>query len=713
MHDTFRYARIFERRRQLNASRFQGVTELHLAAYLENAPLCKWLIEGGCSVNDVGSLGSPLHWALLQEKAVEFGCLREITDDPNTPRFWVNSATMDVLRILVEAGANGRCRFFDNGGSGHSLLSLVRYPIGGQSYIDEAVRLLLSAGAQADREFLDIMDAVREKGRAKQVRAILNCFQREHIEDSCKHGFLNLCMLVKSHSPRRWQYFEDFHHFNDEQTPQSSSDVERFHRATLMDESGTIRDMLEARLVDVNCTTPDHGDTALHVAVQQGSSSSARLLLEYGAEVSRRNVDGESALHKCAMIRSESMVSLILDRGANPDDLDVNGCTIYHHVAKEDNVDVLRVLLQHHSFKRSSLEKRNSSGLTPILVAIDNVAEDCLFLLLPVSDDLSGAETASGWGMVHHSVFLSLESFNSVLSKKIDIGLRDKQGLSALHLCCVCNILDAPEKARVLIERGLDVCSVDNAGNTPAHSLLIEPDWPEESVLIFFLTLLITTTSFGLEDAEGNTPLLCFLRHPFVKSKTALVLRMILNHVPDTATLGRTRISSVEVLLESESCFGRLSEDLSQVADIFLELVDPPDGATLLSDEEITSRILAWALLGQQDALVDRLLDHVGDVATPIPGQNGKSLLEICIDAQTSISLLRRLIAKSPEKAISGTFHENQRTLVQICCDNKSEDNIAQMEELIAAGANVDAVCPADNSTALILAARTGKVEHI
>lgn len=340
-------------------------------------------------------------------------------------------------------------------------------------------------------------------------------------------------------------------------------------------------------------------------------------------------------------------------------------------------------------------------------------AEDCLSLLLSVSDHLSGVEVATGEGMIHYSVFLSLESFNSVLSKKIDIGLLDKEGRNALHLCCQYKISDTVEKARVLIERGLDICSVDNAGKTPAHSLLIEPEWPKESVLISLLELLITTTSVSLEDAEGNTPLLLFLCHPFVEGKTILALRKILDHAPEITTLGRKRMSSVEVLLESEPCFGQSYWNLLAVSDMILELINRTDGAALLSNEDLVSRMLAWALWGRQNALADRLLDHTGDVATPIPGYYGESLLEICIHKQWSISFLRRLIAKSPEKAVSGIFQGSQSTLVHICCENPSETNIEQMEELIAAGTNVNAVCQPDNSTALILAAQMGKAKHI
>lgn len=335
--------------RLINATRFQGASELHLAVFTQNAPLCKWLIEVGCSVNDVSPLGSPLHWVLLQEQAIVFGVSEEITNTPDLPTFSIDSRTLDVLRVLVEAGANGSCRFIDAGGNSHSPLSLIRCPKFEEFRIDEGIRLLLSAGAQADEQFLEIMDEVRKAGRTQQVQAILDCFQREHIEYSCKKKFVHLCRLVKSHAPLRWQHLEDSDHFSDEQTPDSSSDVERFHYASFTDESGTIRDMLEAKLVDVNSTTPEHGDTALHVAVEQGSNSSARLLLEYGAEVSRLNVDAETPLHKCATIRAGSMVSLLLDRGANPDDLDVKECSIYHLAAKQNNVDVLRVLLDHHS----------------------------------------------------------------------------------------------------------------------------------------------------------------------------------------------------------------------------------------------------------------------------------------------------------------------------------------------------------------------------
>ncbi|KAF4535012.1 uncharacterized protein LTHEOB_2987 [Lasiodiplodia theobromae] len=181
----------------LRASR--AVKELYLAVSFENAPLCNWLIEGGCSVNDVSFLGSPLHWVLLQEQTVEFRVWRELANNPDNPILRINSRTLDVLSTIVKAGANGKCCFVDADITEHSLLALVRNPYQEKSRVNEVVRLLLLAGAQADEEFLEIMD--------------------------------------------------------------------------------------EAKLVNVNSTTPERGETALHVAVEQGSSSSARHLLDYGAEI--------------------------------------------------------------------------------------------------------------------------------------------------------------------------------------------------------------------------------------------------------------------------------------------------------------------------------------------------------------------------------------------------------------------------------------------
>ena len=61
----------------------------------------------------------------------------------------------------------------------------------------------------------------------------------------------------------------------------------------------------------------DRGETALHLAAEEGHTEAAALLLDAGADVNSTNNDGWSPLHAAAQGASTDMLSLVLARGAN------------------------------------------------------------------------------------------------------------------------------------------------------------------------------------------------------------------------------------------------------------------------------------------------------------------------------------------------------------------------------------------------------------
>ena len=61
----------------------------------------------------------------------------------------------------------------------------------------------------------------------------------------------------------------------------------------------------------------DRGETALHLAAEEGHTEAAALLLDADADVNSTNNDGWSPLHAAAQGASTDMLSLVLARGAN------------------------------------------------------------------------------------------------------------------------------------------------------------------------------------------------------------------------------------------------------------------------------------------------------------------------------------------------------------------------------------------------------------
>lgn len=121
-----------------------------------------------------------------------------------------------------------------------------------------------------------------------------------------------------------------------------------------------------------------HGETPLHAAVDNGAVRSAAVILEHmhsgetakaaaAAVVGARNYKGMTALHMAAATASAPSARLLLQYGADVDAVDDQDWTPLHHVAvRGDAVDVVKLLLE----KGADRSKINQYGLTPWELAV-------------------------------------------------------------------------------------------------------------------------------------------------------------------------------------------------------------------------------------------------------------------------------------------------------------------------------------------------------
>ena len=116
------------------------------------------------------------------------------------------------------------------------------------------------------------------------------------------------------------------------------------------------------------------GNTALHVAAEEGNSEIAEVLIAYGADVDARNVSGFTPLIDCARCCDESepcghlqTMRILLNHGASVDMGDCADHTPLHYAAREQNGDAIDLLMQR---SQSPIECVTKRGSTPLHCAI-------------------------------------------------------------------------------------------------------------------------------------------------------------------------------------------------------------------------------------------------------------------------------------------------------------------------------------------------------
>eukprot|EP01042_Synura_sphagnicola_P000923 gene923-1034_t len=97
-----------------------------------------------------------------------------------------------------------------------------------------------------------------------------------------------------------------------------SSNPKRYFALAVSDGNITIvKEMIEQLDIDVDKVLPGK-KSLLHSAAESGHADIARLLLERGANINRKNVAGFDPLTKASVCASSSrMIRLLLDRGSN------------------------------------------------------------------------------------------------------------------------------------------------------------------------------------------------------------------------------------------------------------------------------------------------------------------------------------------------------------------------------------------------------------
>ena len=249
------------------------------------------------------------------------------------------------------------------------------------------------------------------------------------------------------------------------------------------------------------------GATPLHVAAERGHDDVVRLLLEAGATVDSRRIEGLTPLHLAAGVGRFATVRRLLAAGADPNSRESGGWTPLHRAASQGHDNVVRLLLplgadpramddqratpleyavlnRHHTAtellasRDAAFSTSDSSRAALAQAARDGDAEDVRFLLS------KGVELNSAWkgltplqhainprppGTADRPDARAMEERQVVellLTAGANVEVRDKNGRRPLHLAASFGRVDVAE---LLLGRGAEVDARDTWDWTPLH----------------------------------------------------------------------------------------------------------------------------------------------------------------------------------------------------------------------------------------------------
>lgn len=115
---------------------------------------------------------------------------------------------------------------------------------------------------------------------------------------------------------------------------------------------------------DLNVLEPYKKSTPLISAAALGEPEAAKMLIDAGADMNRKNLDGSTALHTAIAFGADKVAKVLIDNGADLNLANLEGSTPLHAAAFFCNVEIVKELLE----KGADKSITNNEGKTALQI---------------------------------------------------------------------------------------------------------------------------------------------------------------------------------------------------------------------------------------------------------------------------------------------------------------------------------------------------------
>jgi ankyrin repeat protein len=327
---------LLEHGADVNARQKYGCTSLHYAAFKGRVEVAQFLLDHGAKANmetengetalhivSRGEYGSEEHGISIARLFLGRGLdVNAREKDGRTSLHWAAfKGRVEVAQFLLDHGANANMAS-DTGETALNMVSEGEYDSQEQGV--STARLLLERGVDVNARRKDSWTSLHWaafKGRVEVARVLLDHGANATLETANGETAL--------HIVSRGEYDSEEHGIG-------------------------IARLLLGRGLDVNAREKN-GRTSLHYAAFKGRVEVAQFLLDHGANATLETDEGESALHMVSRGEYDSQeqgvstARLLLERGADVNARRKDSWTSLHWAAFKGRVEVARFLLDHGS----------------------------------------------------------------------------------------------------------------------------------------------------------------------------------------------------------------------------------------------------------------------------------------------------------------------------------------------------------------------------
>ena len=115
---------------------------------------------------------------------------------------------------------------------------------------------------------------------------------------------------------------------------------------------------------DIHAKSTSFRFTPFHMAIFNGHTEIAELLLSKGAKINEKSNYNQTPLHWAAMMGQEESVKFLLERGVPPNDASEQGWTALHCASRMGHINIVKMLMEYGARKdQKTPEGQTAKGL--------------------------------------------------------------------------------------------------------------------------------------------------------------------------------------------------------------------------------------------------------------------------------------------------------------------------------------------------------------
>jgi len=170
------------------------------------------------------------------------------------------------------------------------------------------------------------------------------------------------------------------------------------HTAAKMGNLPEVERLVEEEGADIEQVGGEYATTALYEASWEDQTDVVLFLLEHGAQVTSKGINGMAPLHHAGAWGNVVMAESLLAHGAEVSVRDVDDATPLHHAALDGRAAVTQLLLANGA----DMSAKDVDGHTPLSYSCHEGHDLVAQLLLADGADMSSKDN-QGWPPLHHA----------------------------------------------------------------------------------------------------------------------------------------------------------------------------------------------------------------------------------------------------------------------------------------------------------------------